>query len=73
MDKKYRSKNYLFSVYNDRYGWDIINELKQNRKIRLRGRHPERKYVMWLHGLTPNYCRDIPVYLSKMIAIYERP
>jgi len=72
MKKDYRSPNYLLTVQNDGFGWWVINQLKKNHKLHLRGRHPDRKYMMWLHGLTPNWTNDIPVRLSKTIAIYLR-
>jgi hypothetical protein len=39
-----RSENYLGTVNNDVAGWAIIKQLKERgNKIRLRGRHPNRR------------------------------
>jgi hypothetical protein len=69
---KYRSDNYLLTVWNDENGWNIIKKLKENHSLKLRGRHPNRKLVMKLNGLKPNHCNDIPVNLSQTIAVYLR-
>jgi hypothetical protein len=69
---KYRSKNYLLTVRNNENGWAIINQLKENHNLQLRGRHPHRKFVMRLYGLKTNYCNDLPARLGLTIAVYLR-
>ena len=69
---KHWSENYLLTVNNDEAGWDIINKLKKNHRLHLRGRHSDRKNIMRIAGLRPNHCNDIPVRLSGYIAVYLR-
>ena len=69
---KHWSENYLLTVNNDVEGWKIINMLKENQKLQLRGRHSDIKNIMRIAGLRPNHCNDIPVRLSGYIAVYLR-
>ncbi len=72
MTKNHRSEKFIITVRNTPLGWAIINALKSQFPIRLRGRHPNRKFIMHHNGLTPKLCGDIPVRLSEFIAVYMR-
>jgi hypothetical protein len=66
-----RSKNYLGTVCNDETGWELINNVKKFFKVRLRGRHPDRKGVYQEVNMRQNKI-DFPIYLSERIAIYKK-
>lgn len=66
-----RSRNYVGTIKNNETGWDFIKSIKNVMKVRLRGRHSNRKEIAVAYGLHTNWHLDFPLYLADSIAIYK--
>ena len=68
--------DYVFKVKRSLFGRLALWYLKKNcfndetYKMRLRGRDPNRRKKMKRKGMYVNYCRDIPVRLSRYVGVY---